>query len=65
MPEVLRDALESTLCVLEELNAQPDLSIGEVAHACGISDSNYFSRRFRTASRQSPRDYRARLVHGV
>ncbi len=32
--------------------------VTEVAFRCGFSDSNYFSRRFRSVTGQSPRDYR-------
>ncbi len=48
-----------------QLLASPDLNITEVAQECGFTDSNYFSRRFRSATGQSPRDYRARLEHKV
>jgi AraC family L-rhamnose operon transcriptional activator RhaR/AraC family L-rhamnose operon regulatory protein RhaS len=41
-----------------DLLRQSSLSITEVAFSCGFSDSNYFSRRFRSAMGQSPRDYR-------
>jgi AraC family L-rhamnose operon regulatory protein RhaS len=34
------------------------LRVTEVAFRCGFSDSNYFSRRFRSVTGQSPRDYR-------
>jgi len=39
-----------------------DLSITDVAFACGFSDSNYFSRRFRAATGTSPRAYRRRIT---
>jgi AraC family L-rhamnose operon transcriptional activator RhaR/AraC family L-rhamnose operon regulatory protein RhaS len=34
------------------------LLITDIAFRCGFSDSNYFSRQFRSVTGQSPRDYR-------
>ncbi|MGH3165645.1 MAG: AraC family transcriptional regulator [Trebonia sp.] len=39
--------------------ARGDLSVGQVAHACGFADPLYFSRRFRAAHGIAPRAYRA------
>jgi AraC-like DNA-binding protein len=41
-----------------ELLADGELRIGEVALACGFSDSNYFTRQFRRVTGRSPREYR-------
>lgn len=41
-----------------ELLRTSNLGIAEVAMATGYSDSDYFSRLFREAMKQSPRDYR-------
>jgi len=37
-----------------------DLSIKQIAHACGFADPNYFSRIFRQRHGQSPGAYRQR-----
>jgi AraC family L-rhamnose operon transcriptional activator RhaR len=39
----------------------PDLNITEVAMRCGFTDSNYFSRQFKTITGRSPRAYRRSL----
>ncbi len=41
-----------------ELLAANDLSITEIAFACGFHDPNYFSRRFSILYHKSPRSYR-------
>jgi len=41
-----------------KLLARSALRVTEIAFRCGFSDSNYFSRRFRSATGRSPRDYR-------
>ncbi len=41
-----------------DLLARSRLQVTEIALRCGFSDSNYFSRRFRSVTSQSPRDYR-------
>jgi AraC-like DNA-binding protein len=41
-----------------QLLGNPDMNITEISLACGFADSNYFSRRFRTAAGCSPRQYR-------
>jgi AraC-like DNA-binding protein len=43
---------------IEALEAS-QLSIKEIAIACGYSDANYFSRVFRRATGKSPHDYRS------
>ena len=35
-----------------------DMTVSEVAFACGFSDSNYFSRQFRSSTGLSPREWR-------
>ncbi len=42
----------------QRLLQDADLAITEVAFACGFSDSNYFSRRFKAETGVSPRAYR-------
>lgn len=42
----------------EELLADPSVSIAEIASRIGFSDSNYFSKAFRTWSGMSPSDWR-------
>ncbi|MEZ9949391.1 helix-turn-helix domain-containing protein [Vibrio breoganii] len=42
----------------ELLVSDINLSINQIAHGCGFSDSNYFSRVFRKQVNVSPRDYR-------
>ncbi|MBW4709069.1 helix-turn-helix transcriptional regulator [Roseobacter sp. YSTF-M11] len=39
--------------------ANPALSLGEVAHACGFADQAHFSRSFKQVTGQTPRQYRA------
>jgi two-component system response regulator YesN len=38
--------------------AHSDMTIGEIAEATGISDSMYFSKKFRNYAGCSPREYR-------
>jgi len=42
----------------EDLLKRTRLSVTEVAFRCGFSDSNYFSRKFRSVTGRSPREYR-------
>lgn len=42
----------------KSLLADGDMSVTDVAFSCGYSDSNYFSRLFRTHCGMSPKDYR-------
>jgi len=44
------------------LAAQPDLSITDVALACGFQSSQYLATVFRKSARVSPREYRVRLA---
>lgn len=46
-----------------ELLLRKELSVTEVALACGFSDCNYFSRAFRENFGISPTEYRKRIVH--
>lgn len=46
----------------QEMLLSTDLSIAEVAHACGYADQSIFTRNFHTAVGMSPRAYRQR--HG-
>jgi LacI family transcriptional regulator len=41
-----------------ELLARTDLSIGEIASACGFANANYFAKAFRRAKGSSPTAYR-------
>jgi PAS domain S-box-containing protein len=38
-----------------------DMSVAEIAHACGYSDHSAFSRQFRATTGLTPREHRARL----
>ena len=50
--------LQQRLNSARELLRTSNLSIAEVAVAAGYGDSDYFSRLFREAMKQTPRDYR-------
>lgn len=50
---------QQRLNTARELLRTSNLSITEVANAVGYSDSDYFSRRFRNAMKQTPSSYRA------
>lgn len=50
--------LQQRLHSARELLRTSNLSIAEVAVAAGYGDSDYFSRLFREAMKQTPRDYR-------
>ncbi len=50
--------LQQRLHNARELLRTSNLSIAEVAIAAGYGDSDYFSRAFRDAMKQTPRDYR-------
>ena len=50
--------LQQRLRSARELLRTSNLSIAEVAVAAGYGDSDYFSRLFREAMKQTPRDYR-------
>lgn len=44
--------------------AHSDMSVGEISEAVGISDSMYFSKKFRSYTGLSPREYRAKRNKG-
>lgn len=46
---------------LEMLRDRPDMTISEVAYACGFSDPNYFSTAFSANFGESPKKYREHL----
>ena len=56
--------LHKRMALAQDLLAKsPELSIGEVAYQCGFLDQNYFSRKFREVTGNTPRDYR-RIENG-
>lgn len=47
-----------------DLLAEGRLTIAQVAHACGYGDHSAFTRQFRATTGLTPRDHRARALHG-
>lgn len=60
-----RAVLEATRCERAcELLADPRLSISEIAAVIGFANVGAFGRAFKRATKESPRDYRARRLEG-
>lgn len=55
--------LEERVKYAKALLSDPDISVKEVAFACGFNDPNYFSRSFRKLTGQTPSDYRIERLY--